>query len=130
MADAKPPVNMVDGRIVGFGRLRDWLVGYIGTTGQLGPLGFLASGIQSTPDAEGYSHSRLGIWRRQFNGFTVFSLQPEVLAAVTPQLKFQQAPRPAQLWLRVADPSDAQMTPLLNSWGYGEPERPRWATSA
>ncbi len=96
------------------GRLRDFLVGYIGTTGELGLLSVLGIGIPPESDAGGYARSPLGGWRRQFDRFTVFSFQHDVLDEVTPQLRFQQAARPAQVRLRVDDVSHARITPRLN----------------
>lgn len=100
------------------GRLRDFVVGYIGTTGQLGLLSVLNIGIPPQSDAAGYAVSPLNGWRRQFDQFTVFSFQREVLAEVTPQLRFQEAERPAQIRLRVDDVSQARITPALNDLGY------------
>jgi hypothetical protein len=99
-------------------RLRDLLVGYLGSSGQIGVLGLLDVQILRRPDEQGYSSNLLGLWRRQIGQFTVFSLHPEVLAAVTPQLRFQPAERPAQLRLRVDDPSKVRMAGLLNNLGY------------
>jgi hypothetical protein len=100
-------------------RLRDWLVGYIGTSGQLGLLSLLDLGVPPGGDADGYARSLLGGgWRRQFGQFTVFSFQREVLEAVAPQLRFEPAARPAQIRLRVGDISSARVTPILNDLGY------------
>ena len=118
LADFGPPPQIGDGRLFPLGRLRDALVGYLGTTGQLGLLGVLDAMITTRPDARGYAGSQLGPWRRQFDGFTVYSLHPEVLAAVTPQLRFVEARRPAQLRLRIDDLTRAKMTPWLNGLGY------------
>ena len=93
------------------GRLRDFLVGYIGTTGELGLLSVLNIGIPPLSDAAGYAVSPLGGWRRQFDHFTVFSFQREVLEEVVPQLRFEQAQRPAQVRLRVDDVSNARSRP-------------------
>ena len=68
-------------------------------------------GIPPQSDAAGYASSPLGGWRRQFDRFTVFSFQREVLDEVTPQLRFQQAQRPAQVRLHVDDVSQARITP-------------------
>jgi hypothetical protein len=100
------------------GRLRDFLVGYIGTTGELDLLSVLNIGIPPESDAGGYARSPLGGWRRQFDRFTVFSFQHDVLDEVTPQLRFQQAGRPAQVRLRVDDVSHARITPRLNDLLY------------
>ncbi len=118
LADFGSPLQNIGESFLSLGRLRDVLVGYVGTSGPIGLLGILDVQIPAPPDAQGYSSNRLGLWRRQFDGFTVFSLHPEVLEAVTPQLRFQPAPRPAQLRLRVGDLSQAPMTPFLNGWGY------------
>ena len=53
-----------------------------------------------------------------FGPFTVFSFQPEVLAEVTPQIHFEQAERPAQLRLRIDDPTRSRIMPLANGWAY------------
>ena len=118
LQDSRPPLDIVGGLVLPIGRLRDILVGYLGTSGQIGVLGFLDVQLLRRPDEQGYSSNVLGLWRRQMGDFTVYSFQPEVLSAVTPQLRFQQAERPAQLRLRVDDPSKVRMTTLLNNLGY------------
>lgn len=100
------------------GRLRDFVVGYIGTTGELGWLSVLNIGIPPQSDPAGYAVSPLNGWRRHFGDFTVFSFQRDVLAEVTPQLRFEEAKRPAQIRLRVDDVSRARITPALNDLGY------------
>jgi hypothetical protein len=100
------------------GRLRDIVVGYIGTSGELGPLAFLNLGIPPESDPDGYARSPLNGWRRQYGGFTVFSFQREVLDQIAPQLRLEQAQRPAQVRLRVADLSNAQITPVVNDLAY------------
>ncbi len=100
------------------GRLRDYLVGYAGTTGELGPLSLLNIGIPAQADAAGYARSPIGGWRRQYGQFTLFSFQYDVLETVAPQLHFEHAERPAQVRLRVGDVSHARITPTLNDLGY------------
>jgi hypothetical protein len=100
------------------GRLRDLLIGYIGTTGDLGVLSLLDIGIPAESDTAGYASSPLGGWRRQFDRFTVFSFQREVLEEVTPRLRFEPAPRPAQVRLHVEDVSQARITASLNDFLY------------
>ncbi len=114
----RPPSNAFPLPWGALGRLRDFLVGYIGTTGELGLLSVLNIGIPPQSDAAGYAGSPLGGWRRQFDRFTLFSFQHEVLDEVAPQLRFQQAQRPAQVRLRVDDVSQARITPALNDLGY------------
>jgi len=106
-------------RFLPMGRLRDLLVGYIGTTGELGLLSVLNIGIPPTSDAAGFARSPVGGWRRQFGCFTLFSFQHDVLEVVAPQLCFERAPRPAQVRLHVGDVSHAGITLRLNDLGYG-----------
>ena len=42
------------------------------------------------------------------------------LEAVTPQLKYEEAPRPAQIRIRAADLSQARITPFVNNWGFSQ----------
>ena len=99
------------------GGLRNLLVGYLGTAGRPGLLGFLDQRM-GPPDPNGMAAAPLGIWRRQFEQFTVYSFHPDLLMAVTPQLRFVEAERPAQLRARLSDPTEAGVPPLLNRLGY------------
>jgi len=112
-----PPAAMPLLQLAGFGQLRDLLVGYVGTTGELGPLAILNIGMPES-DPAGYAVSRLGGWRRQYEGLTVFSFQHQVLGDVVPQLRFEKAARPAQVRLKVGDLSNARIKPVLNDLGY------------
>jgi hypothetical protein len=118
LRDIGPPPEIQFGRLLPMGRLHDWLVGYLGCTGDLGMLKFLNLGFPP-PDPEGYSSARLtGGWRRMFGPFTVFSFQQEVLADVTPEFHFEPTERPAQLRLRIDDLTDSRIMPLANGWAY------------
>jgi len=113
-----PPEALLD-RSVPLGQLRNLVIGYLGTTGEPGPLmSLLNLRILTAPDANGYAASEGGLWRRQIGPFTVFSYQPDVLAAVTEQLRLIEADQPAQLRARVMDLSNARITPFLNNLGY------------
>lgn len=106
------PISLIE-------RLRQVVVGYLGTTGELGWLERLNRYLEKAPpDAGGYAQGRFGLWRRQTADFTVFSFHRDVLEEVTSQLRWIEAPRPAQLWIRAADLSNARLTPFLNQWGY------------
>jgi hypothetical protein len=118
LRDVAPPLDLAGDRFLLSGRLRDLLVGYIGTTGELGLLSFLESPILLPPDLRGGPGIQLGPVRQRTDQFTVFSLHPEILASVIPQLHFQEAPRPAQLRVWVGDVSQAQVTPFLTNWIY------------
>ncbi len=100
-------------------RLRQVVVGYVGTTGELEWLDRLNRFLEKAPpDAAGYAQGRFGLWRRQTGEFTVYSFHRDVLEEVTRQLRWVEAPQPAQLWVRAADLSNARLTPFLNQWGY------------
>lgn len=51
-------------------------------------------------------------------GVTVFSFQPEVLTAVTNQLRWQETEREAHVRVFLGDLSHARITPLLNRFVY------------
>ncbi len=70
-------------------------------------------------DAGGFSGMPGGLWRRQFDRFTTYSFQHDVLAAVTPQLRFEEIDRPAQVHVRIADPTQTRLAGWLNGLGYG-----------
>jgi hypothetical protein len=100
--------------------IKPLLVGYVGSHGDPGLLGLLDALVPGPPDAAGYAGVQGGLWRRQFDRFTVYSLQSELLADVTPKLKFQEEEHPAQVRLRIADVSQAKLAPLVNAWGYAK----------
>jgi hypothetical protein len=97
---------------------RDWFVGYLGKTGELGVLSPWNARIEGPPDERGYASSPGGMWRRDYGQFTLFSLQPDVLAMVAPQLEFEEAERPAQIRLRVEDVTRAVIYDKLNDFAY------------
>ena len=112
------PLDLSGGRVELTGRLRDILVGYVGTNGPVGVLGFLQQPIILPPDVRGYPGLRLGpLWQKS-GEFTVFSLQPEVLKTVVPQLRFVESPKAAQLRVWAGDVTQAKIMPLVNNIGY------------
>ncbi len=112
-----PAMEVVRGEALPLGRLRNLVVGYVGTTGELGPLGFLGRRL-APPDPAGYSRGEAGLWTRRADEFLVFSFQRELLEMVTSRLKFVPAERPAQVRLRVADLSESKIASFANTWGY------------
>lgn len=118
LCDVGPPDAGGASSWLPIGRLRDFLVGYVGTTGELGLLSFLNIGIPPHSDPAGYTVSPLGGWRRVYGPFILFSFQHDVLESVAPQLRFEQAKRPAQIRLHVGDVANAGITPMLNDLGY------------
>jgi hypothetical protein len=117
LRDVVPPTEIRQVRILPWRMLRDTVFGYLGSMGNPGLLATLDIAM-TPPDPNGYSRNPIGVWRRVTNGMAVYSFQPQVLATVTPQLRFEQAARPAQLRFRLDDPSHARMTPFLNNLLY------------
>ncbi len=118
LRDIGAPGDMLSGPGAIWDRFRNVLIGYVGCYGQLGLLSILDATIPAPADPAGYSTNVLGLWRRQWDRFTVYSFQQEVLATVTPQLRWEERPRPAQAWLHVGDVSQARVMPAVNRWGY------------
>ena len=118
LEDVGPPVSLGNDRLLPAGLFRNFLVGYLGTNGPLGPLRILNLGIPSQSDAAGFARSPLNGWRLEYGPFTLFSFQPQVLSAVAPQLQYEEARREGQLWIDVDDPTGARITPHLNNLGY------------
>lgn len=117
-APPQSPEGGLDGllNLLPTGRLRDLFYGYIGTVGDSGLLGILDRSMIGPPDAGGFSNSAGLLWRRDVAPFRVFSLHREILDQVTPQLRMEQAPRPAQVRLHVADVSQAGLAPMAQKW--------------
>jgi hypothetical protein len=101
-----------------FGRLRDLVVGYVGTAGDLGALSWVDRRIGRAGDAQGYAEGEGGLWRRETDRFTVFSFQRELIESVSGQLRYEEAKRPAQLRLRIVDLSTTRLAAFANAWGY------------
>jgi hypothetical protein len=114
-----PAVEVIEGRLLPLGRLKNLVVGYIGTDGELGWLGLLLpQGRIGLADPAAPLQEEPKVWSDKFDRFRVFSFHREVIQEVIPQLHFEKAERPAQVRLRAVDLSNARITPFLNSWGY------------
>ena len=118
LRDVVPPLEIPGGRFFPWQRLRDTVIGYLGHAGQPGGLLAVLDATFPPPQPNGMSKNLFGLWRLVSGRFVLYSFQPDVLTGTAPQLRFEAAPRPAQLWLHVADPSAARMTPFLNDLGY------------
>ena len=118
LRDANVPFDVRGGevRVQGFGLPS--LRGYVGAWPRLGLLDVLLGNDSSGPDAEGYRRGAFGSWQRDTSPFTVFSLKRDVLAEVTPNLHIEDAERPAQARLHVADLSRSQLARTINAFGY------------
>ncbi|MBN2217803.1 MAG: hypothetical protein JW719_10560 [Pirellulales bacterium] len=116
--DVGLPGAIGEQRVGLLGTLRNLMTGYLGTTGQLGFLSLLDRAVGAPSESFGLAGSPDRLWRHRSEKFTVFSFQPHVLAEVSPQLRFIEAERPAQIRLHVGDVSQAQLTPTLASMSY------------
>jgi hypothetical protein len=118
LRDVGLPPALSPERLLPIGRLRDLAIGYLGTTGELGLLGFLDRPLL-VRDPRDSRQIPLGMFRQQAGPFTVFSLQSDVLTTIMPQLHFDsEAPRLAQARLWIGDVAQARITPFVNNWGY------------
>jgi len=94
------------------------LQGYVGAWPNPGFLRLLSGILEVPVDPAGYARLRTGLWRRQFQDFTLLSFHPEILAQASEQLRFEKAPRPAQVWIHADDLSQSQLARLINAYGY------------
>lgn len=92
--------------------------GYLGAWPNPGFLRLIGGGPASQPDAAGYSQLITGLWRRQFDDFTLLSFHPEILDQASSQLRFEQATRPAQVWFHADDLAKSTLAPMINAYGY------------
>ncbi len=89
--------------------------GYLGGWPKPGFLDILPLGLGGTPDEYGFSKLLFGLWRRQGNGFSVLSFDPQLLADVTPHLRPVEAAQPAQIRLHVSDLSKSKFASWINT---------------
>jgi len=93
--------------------------GYVGSWPKAGFLELLPFNLGgSEPDANGFSRLPFGLWRRQGEGFSVLSFDPQLLASVTPDLRVVEAETPAQIRLHVGDLSQAKFRPWVSNLYY------------
>ena len=92
--------------------------GYVGAWPEVGWLGLAGASLKSRSDANGYTKLATGIWRRQFDQFTLLSMHPEVLEAVTPGIGFVPSDRPAQVRLWASDLTGTALGQQLNDYGF------------
>ncbi|MGD9721163.1 MAG: hypothetical protein AB7O59_03800 [Pirellulales bacterium] len=94
------------------------LQGYLGAWPNPGFLQLFVGLLEGQPDANGFSRSLTGVWRRQFQNFTLLSFHPEILQMISPQLRFVKAERPAQVWIHAGDLANSRLAPFINAYGY------------
>jgi hypothetical protein len=76
-------------------------------------------GVGDVPlDAAGFGRSQSGLWQRRSGQYTTASMQREVLEAITPQLRFVDAARPAQAWFHAGDLSRSKLASTVNGLFY------------
>jgi len=93
--------------------------GYLGAWPKPGFLDWLPLGLGGgPPDAHGYSRLLFGLWRRQWDVFSVLSFDPHLLAHVSPHLIPEEAESEAQVRIRVGDLSTAQLQTWVNSLAH------------
>jgi hypothetical protein len=118
LRDVAPPAEPIDGRSMPWLKLRNLIIGYLGYTGQPGPLATLDGLFLRGPDTNGFSKNILELYRLIYGQFVLYSFQPDVLSGVAPQLQFVDAQPPAQLRVNIKDPTQARLSPFLNNLGY------------
>lgn len=94
------------------------LRGYVGAWPEVGWLGLTGASLKWRNDRGGYAQLPTGLWRRQFEQFTLLSFHPEVLEAVTPSISFVPSDRPAQARLWATDLTNTSLGHQLNDYGY------------
>lgn len=105
------------------GSTLDNLQGYVGAAASDGALDFLGQRQYTPPDPQGYAQSTTGlIWRRQTGPYFVLSFHRGVLEEVTPRLEFEEALRPAQARVRIADLRNTQLADYADSLGVKRAE--------
>jgi hypothetical protein len=121
LRDFAPQFVLQEGRVIPGNQQFETLPGYVGTTPAA--KGLLV-GNSDVP--EGYSESGNAgwlNWKRKFGDFLVQSGRKDLLEDVTPQIKLEEAERPAQLRLRVADLAPTRAAAILNAYGYERTRR-------
>lgn len=111
------PFDLSNGGWLPETRLRDAIVGYLGSTAPIEWFAFFDHRMNQ-PDLNGMSSTPGGLWRRMFGQFILYSFQPRLLMEVAPQLRYEDAQEAAQLRVQVADLTAAGVPPLLNKFGY------------
>jgi hypothetical protein len=92
--------------------------GYLGAWPNPGLLDLLPLGLSTEPDAFGFSRYPLGLWRRQFEGYSVVSFSRPVLDRVTPELNLEETDNYAQVRVNVADLSLSKISGWLSQLNY------------
>ena len=93
--------------------------GYLGAWPKPGFLDMLPLGLLGAEtDRFGFSKYPLGIWRRQWEGFSALSFNRDLLAGVSPHLKPVKTDIPAQLRIQVKDLTGTKLSGWVNDMYY------------
>ena len=88
----------------------------LGATPKPGFLDWLPLGLLgSEPDRFGFSKYPLGIWRRQWEGFSALAFNRDLLANVSPHLRVEETETAAQLRVQVKDLTGTKLSDLLEA---------------
>jgi hypothetical protein len=118
--DHAPLTETSPSGLLGYLNLLRATPGYLGAWPKPGFLDWLPVGLGGgPPDAQGYSRLLMGIWRRQWQDFSVLAMDPQLLAQVTPQLAPVEVADDAQVRIAVGDLSQAAISEWVNDLTYG-----------
>ncbi len=92
--------------------------GYLGGWPAPGILDWLPLVFTNGPDELGYSRLPLGVWRRQWDAFSVLSFDRDLLDRVTPHLTVEEVDSPAQVRVHVGDLPQSKLTHYVNMLYY------------
>lgn len=92
--------------------------GFLGAWPQPGFLDLLPFRLAREPDMEGFTQLLLGVWRWQGRGFSVLSMDRNLLGDVSQQIGFEETDERAQIRVQVGDLSSAQFGDWLDALGY------------
>lgn len=95
----------------------EFVRGYLGAWPKPGLLQWFTASSEPPDDGEPEPVGEK-MWRAQQDEFLLISFKPDVIEEVLPQLHMEPAGRPAQVWLRVDDLTDKQLTDTVNALGY------------
>jgi hypothetical protein len=113
--DMEPLTDVQPGGFLKARKILRTTPGYLGAwpkTGFLDLLPLQLGGGQ--PDAAGFSPLPLGIWRRQWESFSVLAADPNLLADVTPHLAAEEVEDEAQIRIAVGDLSESKLQTWVN----------------
>ncbi len=116
--DMVPQGDLRSGGLLRTLRLLQTTPGYLGAWPKPGFIDMLPLGLGGRPDANGFTGYPLGLWRRQGNGFSVLSFNPQILSEITPQLGVVEDDQAAHVRINVADLSQTKLRSWLNGLYY------------